>query len=509
MLNSTQYWIDYTRDLLGRVTQEDAPISESQTSGAITSVAYEGLTTKVTNPESQLTTYDRDSIGRMVKVTDDLGGETEYEYNAFDQLTKVWDPANATTTIAYNNRGDKTSLIDPDMGTWTYEYTVFGELKKQTDAKSQIMTMVYDQLGRLTSRTEPEGTTTFTYYAADDWRLGLPYYDQGPNGYLISRGYDLQRRLNAETVTINGTQYVTNYWYGTSEPEKGKLAQVTYPASTSGYRHKVDYEYDSLGLVRVKDAGSSTVYVELHQLDPWYRERLSTLGNGLDEDRVYDFAAGTLKSIKAGPNLTATIQDLAYQWDKVGNLTERQDLNQTLTETFTFDDLNRLKTASLGSTQTLSLNYSATGNIDYKSDVGTYTNTGDRVTEITGTRASKYDYDANGNLICRGSTVTSPCPSASDAITWYSYNKPNKIEYGSDKAEFSYGPDRSRVQTNRSYGEYYNHDLLRRASFRKRDKWQYDDLSAQHHCWRSGCRSLRAPNRRFKYHELPTPRSPG
>jgi hypothetical protein len=51
--------------------------------------------------------------------------------------------------------------------------------------------------------------------------------------------------------------------------------------------------------------------------------------------------------------------------------------------------------------------------------------------------SSDASYDVNGNMTSR----------LGKSVTWYSYNKPNRINYGtSDYAEFSYGPDRSRFQ---------------------------------------------------------------
>ena len=89
----------------------------------------------------------------------------------------------------------------------------------------------------------------------------------------------------------------------------------------------------------------------------------------------------------------------------------------------------------------MTVSYNNLGNITSKSDVGSYTygagSAGPHaVTSITGTRPGTYSYDANGNLSSR----------AGDSITWYSYNKPKKINDGSDYAEFKYGPDRARFK---------------------------------------------------------------
>ena len=422
------------------MTQENRPISETLSSGAITSYTYQGLTQTVTNPESQVTTTKLDPLGRIIKVTDDDNGETEYQYTVFDALYKTWDPADNLTTINYNNRGDKTSMSEPNMGSWSYAYNVFGELTSQTDAKSQNITFSYNQLGLRTNRVDPEGTTSWGYYTTSDAKLWLPSSADSP-GFEEDYSYDTLSRPSSTTTTIDSVAYTTNYSYHSSGSGKGKLNRITYPTSTPSYRLKIDHVYDAWGHLNQVKNSSGTVYYELDETDALGRERESTLGNDLVEKRVYDAANLTLTSVETGPGTTATIQDLYYEWDKLGNLTRREDLDQSVYETFTYDDLNRLKSASRNGTSTLTVSYNNLGNITSKSDVGSYTygagSAGPHaVTSITGTRPGTYSYDANGNLSSR----------AGDSITWYSYNKPKKINDGSDYAEFKYGPDRARFK---------------------------------------------------------------
>ncbi len=436
------YYRTFSYDLIDRLTQINAPISETQTLGAKTLFSYEGLTTRSIDAENESTYFDRDALGRLVKVTDALGGETDYAYSPFDQLIKVWDPADNLTTIGYNDRGDRTSISEPNSGTSTYELNVFGEQTLATDANGQTSTSTYNQLGLPTSRIELEGTTTWNYFTTSDHKLWLPSSVTAPGGFAENYSYDTLGRPASISTTLDGTAYVTDFAYHTSGSGKGKLHRITYPAS-SGSRFKVDYEYDTNGLLtRVEDGDSpSTVYYELFETDGYGRERLATLGNGISEDRVYDNATGRLKQILTGPNLTSTVQNLSFEWDKVGTLTEREDLNQLTTEVLGYDRLYRLKSAARNGVNTLNVNYDSTGNITYKSDVGTYTYGAgtagpNAVTGVTGLRPGTYTYDANGNMITR----------AGDSLTWYSYDLPKRINYGSDYADFQYGPDRARFK---------------------------------------------------------------
>mgnify|MGYP000540995720 CR=1 FL=1 len=151
-------------------------------------------------------------------------------------------------------------------------------------------------------------------------------------------------------------------------------------------------------------------------------------------------------------------------WDKAGNLTKRQ--NQTAggkTEVFAYDVLNRLDTVTLGVTETLNVNYDdgvggTPGNIQYKSDYGTYSygqwGAGPRaVTSVAGPESMTYHYDVNGNMDCRGwnATALACTPAATaDEIQWTSFNLPKRIERQSAYSTLAYGPDRQVIRQTRS-----------------------------------------------------------
>ena len=69
------------------------------------------------------------------------------------------------------------------------------------------------------------------------------------------------------------------------------------------------------------------------------------------------------------------VQELGYDWDTVGNLTDRteQSGSKDLTESFIYDGLNRLKTHTVVGQGTVTLNYDSLGNITSKTVVGSYT----------------------------------------------------------------------------------------------------------------------------------------
>jgi YD repeat-containing protein len=103
----------------------------------------------------------------------------------------------------------------------------------------------------------------------------------------------------------------------------------------------------------------------------------------------------------------AQTQNLSYGWDGLGNLTSRSDGAKT--ETFGYDQLNRLKQRNGG--EIVGYTDSGNGNILWKLDVagvdsrsggnGDYQYGSSRPHAVTSAWGFAMTYDANGNLVTR------------------------------------------------------------------------------------------------------------
>jgi hypothetical protein len=286
----------------------------------------------------------------------------------------------------------------------------------------------------MTSRLEPESATptTWTYgTSAAAHNIGrlqsLSKPDAGTT-YTESYTFDSIGRPQQSTYTEDGTAYDVNYTYNTL----GAVDTVQYPTSSSGYRFTLKYLYSYGFVQQVKDNAAGTIFWSLSAANDYSSPLTEVLGNGVTITSGYTPWTNELTSrteVKSGP---ITLQQLAYQWDLNGNLAQRQDQIQNLTEVFTNDTINRLTGSTLNTVSNLSVGYGANGNITSKSDAGSYDYTAQQAgCSYTGLPAQPhavrkvgsvvYCYDKNGNMTSRGGS----------GITWYSYNQPNQIYSGS------------------------------------------------------------------------------
>ena len=350
---ATPNWTVPAYDALGRMVSVTTPGDRT------TTTSYNGLTITVTNPLGQQKTSVKNSQDKVISITD-AAGLIAYQYDAFGNLLQVTDPGGNLTAMAYDIRGRKIAMQDPDMGAWTYQYNVLGELVSQTDAKGQPTTMLYDTLGRMVSRTTTEGISTWAYDSGL-YSVGKVVQVTGPGPYRQLHTYDSLGRPSEVTTQYEGGSYTTQTTYDAFS----RVATSEYP---TGFRTR--HVYNNTGhLQQILDDGLSALLWQANSVNAKGRLTSETFGNGVNTQHEFDATTGDLARIYSLGS--ETLQDLNYLFDAIGNLTSIHDARQGLTETFVYDNLNRM--TSVSGVVAKSFTYDNLGNMTHKSDVGDYT----------------------------------------------------------------------------------------------------------------------------------------
>ncbi|HZT59980.1 MAG TPA: hypothetical protein VFA21_15325, partial [Pyrinomonadaceae bacterium] len=411
-LFSTDKWAETAYDALGRVTTVT-----TKPDGAFVTTSYSGNSVTVTDQhDTSSAGHSRksvtDALDRLTSVYEDpsnLNYLTNYTYDVLGNLRTVTQ-GTQTRTFVYDSLSRLTSATNPESGTVGYTYDNDGNLQTKTDARGVIATYAYDHLNRnITVTYSGGGTTTPTVSR---------YYDSATNGkghlYRTEAAAIAQSTFATYDVMGRPTQYQQKFWVSgawgqayTTQLGYNLAGGVTSENYPSG--HSVSYNYDAAG--RLGDNGSQAafsgnlgdgaqrtyasqlVYDEKGGMNqerfgtdtPVYNKHLYNSRGQLAEIRVSTYAF-TDQANSTNWNRGAIINQYSAHGsgasgggaDNNGNLRE-QDLfipnfdgagydqsgNYGLgTQSFTYDSLNRLSSASESSAApwTQSYTYDRWGN---------------------------------------------------------------------------------------------------------------------------------------------------
>jgi len=411
---------------------------------AVTRITYNGLTTTTVNDKGQSRVEEKNANGKVVRVTDALGAQVAYQYDAFDNLVQTKDALQNVVTMTYDIRGRKRSMNDPDTGLWKYDYDALGELVWQESANQraagQSTTMGYDLLGRMTQRGEPEYTSNwyFDTYAdgsACNKGMGKLCESRTTNGVYRKYYYDnLGRPLSNRTDISGGPSFAGSVSY---DGANGRIVSQTYPTGLT-----VNLNYTNNGFLSSMTLATAATVNPLpatsggtpgpsvtlpagSQLwqavayNAWGKPEQQSFGNNVVNTAAFDALTGRVNSNTAGIGNATAVMNYSYVWDSLNHLTGRMDGNGdgstgSVTDSFGYDDVGRLSSYTVsgagipGSYQqrTVTLQYNALGMVLSKSDVGTYNYQPQgagavrphTLQSVSGAFNSSYTYDANGNL---------------------------------------------------------------------------------------------------------------
>ena len=389
-----------------------------------------GRLTSTIDPNG-LTSYTYyDSLGRPIQTQQpaNVGAAsptvTQFDYNLADSLTAVTDPRNLGTSYAPNGLGKVTAQTSPDSGASQYTYDAKGNVLSSTDARGKTRQYAYDALDRLISVSYPTGVATVLEYdggatptPAAKGELTKVTDESGSASY----SYDALGRMTGKTQVTNGKSFTVSYTWGDTGSALDKLIGITYPGGS-----RVNYSYDAQGAVsgisvnpgNASGVGTNTSSTLMLLSGINYNADNSITGwswsDGKARSIAYD-SFGLIASYSLGDQAGtgASAGELrTLVRDAAGRITGYTHTNSavaqpSLDQTFGYDNLNRLLSATLASSST-QYSYDANGNRTAKtvgatSYVNTIAATSNRLVQtqdVGGTAIVQHD--SAGNIINDG-----------------------------------------------------------------------------------------------------------
>ena len=468
------HFFTFEYDPLGRVLARHRPNGEVETT------VYEGRTATTTeaNPQRSRTRTVVGERGELVESTSGLGSSSvssaSYVYGAFGALRRI-DRPGASTKITTDAYGRRVVLDDPDTACTATTYNAFDEVdtvadhfdsKDCSDLRGAHTAQYFrDEIGRVVRRLDDGNVETRWNYDASRFGIGkIASTQSAPNApsstvYYRTHTYDALSRPQAEILQMDlraglGSFYITSRTYDAH----GRVSAIGYPSSLLMGGVRVEQEYDdrsgALGAVYRSFPGGrrGPLLWRADAVDPDGQLAHETFGNRLPTTRSYDPPTGRQTAIVTGEHYPNVVQDLHYDYHPGGNLKWRESRAEeggTEREEFTFDELNRLRTASTNGTQTLDVTYDALGNITSKTGLGAYLYQSPRsggafkphaVTQAGGVQLA---YDTAGLLINRRDSATR----TDQTIEYTAFGKPRRMSAagGDPETFFEYDADETRV----------------------------------------------------------------
>lgn len=389
-------------DTLGRT------VKVTQTDGTLVLNSYAansvGLTATATDEAGITRTSQTDGLGRLTTVWEDPNGknyETDYGYDTLGNMLSVTqkgdNSGNRNRSFVYDSLSRLTSATNPESGTLSYTYsnsptgacasspsivcTKTAPAANQTGTATATTRYTYDALNRLTSKTYAGVTTPAVYYGYDHDTSTLSscattppsLTDPYPISYrtamcdgsgATSWSHDKMGRILSEVRTIGANTNTTSYTYNLD----GSLSTLTYPntGKVITYAPNSSGGYTAGRPASAKDVAGAINYVTGATYAP--QGALASLTNGaaiygafsyntrLQPLQIF-YGTNTPPALTGStcPGTVGNIMHRVYNFglgtNDNGNVDSIANCRDTTrTASFTYDTLDRIKTAQSAGT---------------------------------------------------------------------------------------------------------------------------------------------------------------
>ncbi len=251
---TSDLYTSYTYDALSRA------ISAGNTVGTTTN-SYDQWIETVTDALGSDKDYTYDAFGNLSKVTEHNGTSTyhtEYEWDNNGNLTKITDALGNIRNVTYDGLSRRLSLedlhdsADTTFGAWAFAYDNSGNLTTKTDPKSQVINYTYDDINRPLTEDYTGQAGAEVTYIYDSCTRGVGSLCAAKNtSATTTYSYNYAGLPAIEAKTIGTTTYSTSYAYD----RMGNQTLITYPDNS-----EVRYTFNTANLlerVEQKESGGS------------------------------------------------------------------------------------------------------------------------------------------------------------------------------------------------------------------------------------------------------------
>lgn len=362
-------------DALSRIKRVETFDGFNTSTGAVTTDYMDNRTTVTDQAGKQRRSFT-DGLGRVTQVVEDpnsLTYSTTYVYDALDDLASVtqgsqlrffmYDSLKRLTRARNPEQGTNSSLVltDPVTGNsqWSvgYVYDANSNLTQKTDPRNIATNYVYDVLNRVTTRSyanDPAATPAVTYaydsVSVTNSKGRLTSVNSLVSSHSYS-AYDVLGRSTAFSQTTSGNIYPMSSSYNLA----GRMTSETYPSG-----RQITTGYDSAGRISTiqgqKAGEPNRTYGSQFSYASQGAVMSVQLGNTKWEHTNFN---SRLQPLQIGLGVSATnssILQLDYGYGTANNngnvLSQRIVVvgspGLDVTQTYGFDQLNRLSSASEG-----------------------------------------------------------------------------------------------------------------------------------------------------------------
>lgn len=458
----------FSYDALGRI------LSVTEQDGSIGQQSYSGNQVTITDESGVQHKNIVDALGRLTTVwePDPANGstflyETDYQYDVLDNLVRVDQKGNTTDTTQWRTRTYSydgvprlTQSTTPEQGSTTIAYVNAGGARcsgnpfspcQQTDARGVVTTFSYDALNRLIQKSYSDGTASavLSYDQTSAWGAALG----NTNGQLTqittspftsgsTFSYDAMGNITQQWECTPTNCGQSSYAMAAQYDLAGDLTSLQYPSGrVVTYGYNAASTMNSVQFTQYNGtAPSGGAYTYWSAADanfyPTGMPQSATLGNGVTDTLTANSRLQPSQMTVSNSQL-GNFANHAFTYQATpannGNIYSVADqLNSGLTQSFTYDKLNRLLTAT-ESRWGLSFGYDAWGNFLQQNltsgTAGTRSDIANTLNQLTGR-----SYDLSGNT-------------TNDGAHSYAYDAENHITtVDSGAATYSYDGIGARVR---------------------------------------------------------------